>query len=57
MAEQFLTVDDVAKRLKLSDGMVRKMVSSGMIPHTRFGTSIRFNPEVFERWIAEQSKD
>jgi excisionase family DNA binding protein len=37
----FLTVQDVAQRLRLSIKTVRRMISAGELPSYRFGRSIR----------------
>jgi excisionase family DNA binding protein len=50
-----MTVYDVADLLGLHRVTVYEKVSRGEIPHVRIGRAIRFDREVLERWIAEQS--
>lgn len=50
-----LTVEEVAKRLKMAPFTIRKWVRLGRLPALRLGDrSIRFMPEVVERWVREQ---
>jgi excisionase family DNA binding protein len=53
--KRMMTVYDVADLLGLHRVTVYEKVSRGEIPHVRIGRAIRFDREVLERWIAEQS--
>lgn len=41
----FLTIEDLAKTLRLSRSMIYKLVEKGKIPFYRFGSAIRFCPQ------------
>jgi excisionase family DNA binding protein len=48
------TIKEVAKALGISDRTVWGMAKEGrMPPPIRFGTSVRWNPEVLRGWIAK----
>jgi excisionase family DNA binding protein len=47
----YLTVADVAKRMKVSRSWVYKKANAGVIPHVRIGAVIRFVEKDIETWI------
>jgi len=54
--EAMLTVDDVAKRLKISRSTVYNVIESGELPHHRFGRgrgTIRVSEEQLNRFLGE----
>ena len=47
-----ITYKDVAKRLGVAVGTVHSWVSTGRIPHVKFGKRcVRFDAEVIEAWV------
>jgi len=47
----YLTVEDVAKRMRVSRSWVYKKAHAGVIPHVRIGAVIRFVEKDIETWI------
>ena len=43
--------------LNISDRQVRRLASSGEIPHVIVGTMYRFDRAAVERWLEGQSKE
>ncbi|MBI4376729.1 MAG: helix-turn-helix domain-containing protein [Elusimicrobia bacterium] len=53
--EGLLTVEDVARRLRLAPYTIRKWVRLGRLPAVRLGDRrIRFMSEAVDRWVREQ---
>lgn len=52
-----LTVDDLAKFLKMSRVNIYRLVKNGVLPAKWIGGSIRFKPEVIEKFIAGAEYD
>ena len=55
MSEEFELIDvkDLAKRLKLSDRSIRRMVDDGRIPAPlRLGSTVRWSTKTISDWIA-----
>ena len=48
-----LTTDDAARRLSISNRMLRKLVSEGEIPKVRIGSLVRFDEADIATWIAQ----
>ncbi len=57
MAEQILTVKQVADYLKVNERTVYRMATAGKIPAFKVGASWRFKQTEIEKWIKEQSND
>lgn len=55
MEDRYLTVDDVARRLRLSKGYVFAQVRAGKIPAIRLGRAVRFDPQELDNWLSQQS--
>ena len=56
VANQMLTVEEVAKRLRISKWSVYQMVAAKKAPPAlRVGRALRFDAAALERWIQEQS--
>ena len=58
MAEvaQFLTLKDLCQRLKLSQGMIFKLMKSGAIPQgVKFGRVRRWTVNEIEQWAQAQA--
>jgi excisionase family DNA binding protein len=51
---EFLTVQEVADRLRLSASMVYKEISSGRLPHYRFGARVRITEEGLDEYLQNQ---
>jgi excisionase family DNA binding protein len=52
----YMTVDDVAARIKASRQFVYKEVEAGRLEADRFGTLVRISPAQFEAYRASQPK-
>ncbi len=50
-ADGYLTVCEVAKRLKVSRSWLYKKAHAGVIPHVRIGSVIRFVENDVDAWI------
>lgn len=48
--ESLWTVKEVAAFLRLSPSWVYLQVEKGLIPHRRFGASVRFDPQAVREW-------
>jgi len=46
MNGEILTVDDLAKKYKVSRSAIYQLVEKGLLPHIRIGKSIRFESDV-----------
>ena len=47
-----MTLEEVAERLKLSLGKIRKDKDSGLLKHYKFGGAIRVSEEQFTTYLA-----
>ncbi len=54
MKSQFLTIDEVAKYLRLHKYKVYRLAQRGVIPGYKFGREWRFRLDRIEQWIDEQ---
>lgn len=54
MADQIMTVKDVALYLKLNERTVYRMAAAAKIPAFKVGTSWRFKKEEIDTWIELQ---
>ncbi len=51
--QQWLTITEAARYIRMSVGFLRKGVRSRTIPHTRVGSkALRFNRETLDSWLA-----
>lgn len=50
--DEWLTVDDVARALRVSKMTIYRLTESGDIPSIRVGRSIRIKAEDAEFWVA-----
>lgn len=57
MADQIMTVKDVAAYLKLNERTVYRMATSAKIPAFRVGASWRFKRADIEKWIEAHKND
>lgn len=53
--EELLTVEEVAKWLRLKPKTVYAMVAARRIPHFKQGGVLRFNRKVLEVWLNQNS--
>ena len=51
MDNTLLTVDEVARRLRLSRNKVYDLLHAHQIPHVRLGRQFRIPSQAFETWI------
>jgi len=49
--EPLLTVDDVAKVLRLSLRTIRRLIAEGKLPVVRIGRAIRIRPQAVEAFL------
>ena len=54
--EEFLTVEEVAKALKLHPYTVRRLCREGKIPCFRFGGQWRFRVDAMEKWSKKSTQ-
>ena len=51
----WLTIDEIARHLKISKETIYKMVQQGQIPASKLGNQWRFNRKTVDTWLAAQS--
>ncbi len=56
MADDILTIKEVADYLKLTERTLYRLVQEGKIPGFKVGSSWRFKRADIERWIEEQKE-
>ncbi len=54
MADEIMTVKQLAEYLKLNYQTVYKKVQKGEIPGSRIGRGWRFQKNVIDRWLSEE---
>jgi excisionase family DNA binding protein len=54
---QVLTVKEVCDLLRVHPTTLYKLIRAGKIPSFRVGSDWRFQQDLIERWMAEESKD
>lgn len=54
MADQIMTVKEVAEYLKVNERTVYRLANAGKLPSFRVGASWRFKQAEIENWIVEQ---
>lgn len=54
MPDDFLTVNEVADLLKVSDKTVRRLATRGELPSFRVGAQLRFRRADIEAWVDAQ---
>jgi excisionase family DNA binding protein len=50
----YLTVEEVAKRLRLGRTKVYELIAYEKLPVTRFGRCVRVNPARLQEWLNER---
>ena len=53
---RFLTIDEVAERLRVSKSFLYKRTMSRDIPHYRIGKRCLFDAGEIDKWILENSR-
>ena len=53
---EYMTVDEVAKLLKLSKKTIRNWTSEGKIPSVKFGSAVRYRKTHIDKWSAAKEK-
>lgn len=60
MADEYLTVAEVARRMRVSDKTVRRLVWSGDLPYIRLGTNkrcrIRIRETAVDRYMTSREQ-
>lgn len=54
---EFMTAEDVAKKIGMSKRFVQKITANGEIKAYRFGSKIKYKLKDVEMWIEEQKQD
>jgi excisionase family DNA binding protein len=49
---ELLTIEEAARRIRMSVRHVRRLIAEGAIAHHRLGRSIRFHPADLEAYLA-----
>ena len=52
--EPVLTIDELAKYLKISKSSLYKLVKDGKVPGQKVGRHWRFHRETIDRWLGEE---
>ena len=52
-----LTMKDVCELLRVHPTTIYRLIKAGGIPSFRIGSDWRFQQDLIERWMAEESKD
>jgi excisionase family DNA binding protein len=52
-AHEFLTIQEVARVLKVTTRRAYKLCRNGLLPHVRLGRQIRVDPDQLNQWIAK----
>lgn len=56
MAKEFLTVEEVARKLAVKETMIRALIFRNEIPYLKIGKLIRFENEKLNQWIKKQTQ-
>jgi excisionase family DNA binding protein len=51
IAEEFMTVDELAREIGLSVGTIRKMCHYKQIPYHKWGRAVRFFKPDIKKWV------
>jgi len=52
---EIMTIEELAKYLKISKSSMYKLCQEGKVPGHKVGRHWRFQREIIDRWLAEQS--
>jgi len=53
--EEFMTLEEVAKRLRVNKKTVYRLLANGSMPATRVGHQWRFDRSIIDGWLARRS--
>lgn len=56
MASELLTIEEVAKKLKISKYTVIRLIHGGKLEYIKIGSRYRVSPEALGNYIAEQTR-
>lgn len=56
MKDRVMTVNDVARYLRMQSATIYRHAQKGKIPAFKVGSSWRFKESTIDRWIAEQER-
>jgi excisionase family DNA binding protein len=51
--DNIMTIDDLAKYLKLSTSTLYKLCAEGKVPGTKVGRHWRFRKDIIDNWLGE----
>ncbi len=57
MSKQWLTVEEVAKELGLSEDTIRNYIRTKQLPAAKFGNTYRISREDLEKFIKDRRTD
>lgn len=55
--EVWLTMEEVAERLKVRPGTIRKWMADYQLPHSKLGEVTRFSPNQVDAWFMKFNSD
>ena len=55
--DKLMTYQEVARQLGLSVRFIAKLVSLDEIPSIKIGKSVRFNPDLIQKWLEMRSNE
>ena len=56
-ADAVMTIDELAKYLKVSKSTLYKLCQDGRVPGQKVGRHWRFRKETIDRWLDEERED
>ena len=55
MTDQLMTIDEVARYMRVSRFTIYRLAKNHFIPATKIGRQWRFQKEEIDRWVKDQS--
>ncbi len=52
---QYLTAEQVAERLGLTQNYIYRLAKTGEMPHVKIGRRVRFPEDEFDKWLADRT--
>ncbi len=52
-----MTIDELAKYLRIHKSTIYRMVREGLIPASKVGNRWRFRKDVIDRWLTEKENN
>ncbi len=52
-----MTIDEVAKYLRIHKSTIYRMVRQGLIPASKVGNRWRFRKDVIDQWLSEMERE